>query len=518
MKHALLPHFCLRLLGTATLAVAITASLGQGAWAQVSGPGQGPAQGPGGGAEIEMVQVIIAFNAPPGQAEHALIARYGGTVSRTFQIVPAVAATLPEHAILDLIAEPAIALVEEDGIVEAHSYSNVWGVNRIGSPAVHDGTFESNGVPLLGSGIRVAVCDTGIDYNHPELSGAYRGGYDFVNNDADPMDDQYHGTHVAGTIAAARNGTGVVGVAPEVDLYGCKVLSSTGSGSWSYIIGALDWCVANQIQVANFSLGSSSDPGTTVRDAFARAADAGIVLVASAGNSGTADTTQNNVGYPARFPNVIAVASTTSSDARSGFSSTGPDVDIAAPGSSVYSTYPGNSYATLSGTSMAAPHVAGSAALILAAGITDSNNNGVLHDEVLAVMQSTSIDLGTAGPDVVYGAGLIQVDDAVALVYDAGGGGPGEIFDPPSNLAGTANRLRYVFLTWADNSNVEEGFEIRYGTVKNGRVTWRGSFFAGADATSASRQFGKALWRFQVRAYRGTEVTPWSSPINVRIR
>lgn len=123
-----------------------------------------------------------------------------------------------------------------------------------------------------------------------------------------------------------------------MDLYALKVLSSTGSGNYSAIISAIDWSINNNIQVLNLSLGSSGDPGTTVRQAFDRAQAAGLVVVASAGNAGSgADT----VSFPAKYESVIAVASTTSTDARSSFSSTGPAVELAAPGSSIYSTYPG---------------------------------------------------------------------------------------------------------------------------------------------------------------------------------
>ncbi|HAN98485.1 MAG TPA: hypothetical protein DCQ98_14090, partial [Planctomycetaceae bacterium] len=368
----------------------------------------------------------------------------------------------------------------------------------------------------------VAVVDTGIDYTHPELAGAYRGGYDFVNNDADPRDDHYHGTHVAGTIAAALNGTGVVGVAPGVDLYGLKVLGNTGSGSFSAIVASLDWCVANGIQVANFSLGSSGDPGTTVRAAFDNALAAGLTIVCSAGNSGTTNTSVDNVGYPAKYDSVIAVASTTSTDARSSFSSTGPAVDVAAPGSSVYSTYPGGGYATLSGTSMAAPHAAGAAALVIAGGIADANANGRINDDVQAVLMGTAIDLGATGTDWSFGAGLIQADLPVEASFGGGGGGGGgggEIFDAPSGLAGSANTRRVVSLRWTDNSNVEEGFQIRWGTRNNrGVTTWRGSWNVAADATSSTRTMSRGTWQFQVRAFRGTEVTDWSNQIQVIVR
>ncbi|MBU2052676.1 MAG: S8 family serine peptidase, partial [Nanoarchaeota archaeon] len=149
----------------------------------------------------------------------------------------------------------------------------------------------------------------GIDYNHPDLKSNYKGGYDFVNTDTDPMDDHGHGTHVAGTVAALDNGIGVVGVAPEANLYALKVLSSGGSGSYSDVIAALQWCVNNGIQVTNNSYGSSGDPGTNVKEAFDNAYNIhGIIHVAAAGNSGNPPGRGDNIIYPARYDSVIAVA------------------------------------------------------------------------------------------------------------------------------------------------------------------------------------------------------------------
>jgi len=350
------------------------------------------------------VPVLIRFQQAPGQAQADIVAAHGGTVTRQFRIVPAVAARIPAPALAALQNAPGVAAVESDGIVEAHGeYDVVWGVNRVHAPAVHSGAFR---------------CLSRYDPDSTAWCGNSRGGYDFVNNDSDPRDDQGHGTQVSGTIAALIDGAGVVGVAPEVDLYAVKVLSSSGSGSWSPIMSGLDWCVGNGMQVVNLSLGSSTDPGTTVKAAFDNAYAAGLCVVASAGNSGAgADT----VGYPAHYDLVIAVGSTTSPDALSSFSSTGPTVEVAAPGSSIYSTLNGGGWGTMSGTSMASPHAAGVMALILAAGIEDADGNGRRNDEARWVLQSTCLDLGTAG---------------------------------------------------RDNSNVETGFELQYGLKSKNSITW----------------------------------------------
>lgn len=474
----------------------------------------------------ERVRVLIGFHQPPGQAELNAVKQGGGTVTSRFRLIDSVAAEVPANAIAGLAKNPLVKVVEPDLGVQADEYGDDWGIARIGSRLVHEGNVAPEIGPLAGTGVRVAVLDTGIDYNHPDLAAVYAGGYDFVNNDSDPYDDQYHGTHCAGTIAASLNGFGVVGVAPEARLYGLKVLSSTGSGSYSYVISALDWCVANQIQVASLSLGSSGDPGSQVRDAFNRVYNAGVVVVASAGNSGAGTDT---VGYPAKYDSVIAVGSTTRSDTRSSFSSTGPAVEVAAPGSSILSTYPGNSYAYLSGTSMACPHVSGVAALLLSGGVADANGDGRVNDDVRLALQVTAEDLGPTGRDNDFGFGLVDAASAVALTAggDGGGGGgpvdPEPVFNTPTNLAGTASLLS-VTLLWDDNSNVEESFQIQYGTKRKGTITWSDQFVIApaSDAATASHTFdlpASGTYRLRVRAAAdgGTQATNWSNTIQLSV-
>jgi subtilisin len=458
------------------------------------------------------VPVLIRFNERPGQAQADLVSQHGGTITRQFNVVPAVAARIPAAAADALRNAPGIAAVEPDGVVNAHGeYDVVWGVNKVNAPSVHSGTWIGPDLapqPIRGLGIRVAVLDTGIDYTHPDLWANYSGGYDFVNNDSDPRDDQGHGTHVSGTIAALLDGAGVVGVAPEVDLYGVKVLSSSGSGSWSSIIAGIDWSINNGMHVLNLSLGSSSDPGTTVRAAFDNAYAAGLVVLASAGNSGPGTDT---VGYPAKYSSVIAVASTTSTDAISSFSSTGPAVEVAAPGSSIYSTLNGGGYGYMSGTSMACPHAAGVAALILAAGVADGNGDGRRNDEARWILGASARDLGTAGRDNVFGLGLIDASAAVYLAWNPDGPEPPPtpIFNAPSGLTATVSGTT-VSLTWLDNSNCETGFELQYGLKTKSSVAWGTPIALAANTTTTSVSPGNGSWLFRVRAVNGGQVTAWS--------
>lgn len=467
-------------------------------------------------AQQPLVPVLVRFHKPPEQAQAELVKLRGGIVTRQFKIVPAFAAQLPAAAIAAMRKQPGVAAVELDLQFQAHDYATVWGVNRIQAPQVHSGEWAGDTpLPVRGTGVRVAVLDTGIDYNHPDLAANYRGGYDYVNNDNDPMDDHWHGTHVAGTIAALRDGVGAVGVAPRVDLYGLKVLSSSGSGSFSYVISALDWSINNNMQVLNLSLGSATDPGTTVRQAFDNAYAKGLVIVASAGNSGSGTDT---VGFPAKYSSVIAVASTTSTDARSSFSSTGPAVEIAAPGSAIYSTDLGGGYYTASGTSMASPHVAGVAALTLAAGLADLNGSGYANDEVRWTLQTSALDLGTAGRDELFGFGLVDASAAVWLAANPDGSNPPPPprFDAPSNLTGTALGS-LATLTWQDNSNVEDAFQLQYGVRTKNSTNWQTPIQLSANTTSWATSLANATYRFRVRAVRENLTTAWSNEISLQI-
>lgn len=372
------------------------------------------------------VDVFVSFDRAPGAAEEALVRAFGGTVKYNYDIVPAIAASVPEAAIIGLLHNPHVTAVELDGQVRAvdTELDNAWGVKRIGSGAVHDGGNK-------GTGVKIGIIDSGVDYTHPDLNDVYIGGYDFVEGEKDAMDVYGHGTHVAGTACAEDNGLGVVGVASECALYSLRVLNNDGVGSWSNTVAAMDWAVANGMQVVNLSLGSSVNPGGTVKAAFDNAEAAGVVIVAAAGNSGNPAGRGNNTIYPARYASVIAVAATDSNDQRASWSSTGDEVELAAPGVSVLSTWNDATsphdpqpicvdnvcyYKYGSGTSMASPHVAGAAALVISAGITDTNADGKINDEVRSILDSTTEDLGAVGRDVQYGFGLVNVAAAVAAV------------------------------------------------------------------------------------------------------
>lgn len=380
------------------------------------------------GQQPVRVNVLIGFNRQPGPAEEALVRRAGGSIKYTYRLVPAIAATLPQAAIDALRRNPNVTTIEPDGFfhkIDAE-LDNTWGVKRIGAGTVHDGGNKGLNVP-------VAIIDTGIDYTHPDLSVNYAGGYDFVNNDTYPMDDNGHGTHVAGTVAATDNGSGVVGVAPEAKLYALKVLNASGSGSFSDVIRALEWVVDNNIKITNNSYGSSGDPGTLVKAAFDNSYSGGVLHIAAAGNSGSCGGKNDSVGYPAKYGSVVAVAATNQSDARPCFSSTGPAVEISAPGVSINSTKMGGGYVVYSGTSMASPHVAGVAALLTNTAALPSNS------DIRNLLTSTAQDLGAAGRDSLYGYGLVNAAAAVAAVSSSPAAPA-----PAVNVVVTTDKTSYV--------------------------------------------------------------------------
>src|SRR5439155_17729046 len=229
---------------------------------------------------------------------------------------------------------------------------------------------------------------------HPDLQGNCNYGVSYVKG-SKPLDDHGHGTHVAGIIAARDNGFGVIGVAPEATLYAVKVLDANGSGSFSAVASGIVWAVKNGMHVINMSLGGSSY-SQALADAVAAASAAGVLVVSAAGNAGCCDT----VLYPAKLPGSMAVAAVDVNDQRASFSSTGVEVDVAAPGVAILSTVPTGScklcdssgYRTLSGTSMATPHVSGVGALLMSRGFNNL--------DARAHIDGTATDLGYPGFDL----------------------------------------------------------------------------------------------------------------------
>jgi len=298
-----------------------------------------------------------------------------------------------EPATIEGVALPSLQSIIQPYRARPAKAALPWGINRVNAPAAWKVT--------KGAGVKVAVIDTGIDTSHPTLKPNIKGGINCVDaNKADDFnDDQGHGTHVSGTIAGVGDAKGVTGVAPAVDLYGVKVLDAQGSGTVAGVIAGIQWAADHHMDVANMSLGSD-ESDQSLADAVAAASKAGLAIIAAAGNS------SGPVGYPAAYPECIAVSASDKSDQIASFSSFGPQVAVIAPGVNIYSTYMGGGYKTLSGTSMATPHVTGLAALAVAAkGVHGS-------DALRAALTQAASPLQGLSPEQ-QGAGLV---DAKKLV------------------------------------------------------------------------------------------------------
>lgn len=212
-----------------------------------------------------------------------------------------------------------------------------------------------------GEGVKIAVLDTGVDLDHPDLKNNILQGFNFIDPSKEPWDDNQHGTHVAGIIAAENNEIGMVGVAPSSKIIPVKVLDGDGNGDLDSVSKGIKWATdVAKADLICMSLGSPQ-PAEKVRNAIKYAESKGVVSFVAAGNSGLT----KKVFYPAEYPETIAIGSIDKNFKRSNFSNTGENLDFMAPGGSIFSTVPDNWYAILSGTSMATPFAAGVAALVL---------------------------------------------------------------------------------------------------------------------------------------------------------
>lgn len=271
-----------------------------------------------------------------------------------------------------------------------------WGIQLVQAPKLWSVT--------KGEGMKIGILDTGIDYTHPDLSSNFVKGRNFTTDDvSDYVDKDGHGTHCAGIIAGCDNDIGIIGVAPKASLYMGKVISDDGKGSIQNVIEGIRWAINQKVDILSMSIGVAKEPTEELHEVISDARKAGIILVAATGNENT------NVCYPAAYPEVISVGAISQDLQRAGFSNYGEKLDVMAPGVDIYSTYPINSYAKLSGTSMATPIVAGVIALLQ----SYCRKNGILAtpDVIKEMISSHSIDLGEKGKDNMFGSGLINVSE-----------------------------------------------------------------------------------------------------------
>ncbi len=270
-----------------------------------------------------------------------------------------------DNALAQLIADPRVAYVEENGVmsINATQTGATWGIDRVDQRNLPlSGTYTYN---RTAAGVHAYIIDTGVLRTHSQFTGRMGNGFDAVTAGGTGNDCNGHGTHVAGTVGGTT-----WGIAKGVTIHPVRVLGCTGSGTTAGVVSGMNWVAANRVRpaVANMSLGGGAS--TTIDSAVASMTAAGVTVVVAAGNNNASACNYS----PARAPSAITVGSTTSTDARSSFSNFGTCLDIFAPGSSITSSWYTSTTATntISGTSMASPHVAGAAALYLATNTTAS--------------------------------------------------------------------------------------------------------------------------------------------------
>lgn len=374
------------------------------------------AQSPG-GSSASAGQLLVQFRAStPRDVREATIRARGGVIVGRITVLdvevaefPVARATAGRHS-LEAVIEALRRSLEVDFVEPNFIYrvrylphdpavAQQWAWDKIQAHEAWDVTQGS-------ASVVVAVVDTGIQLSHPDLDAKLVAGYDYVGNDAVPDDGHGHGTHVAGTIAAETgNGVGGAGLCPACRLMPVRVLDDTGAGTVSQIASGITFAVDHGAGVINLSVGSNSADSRTLRRAVDYAWKRGAFLACAAGNDGT-----SNRSYPAAYRGCFAVASTTRGDERSASSNYGRWVQAAAPGEAIYSTSLGGEYSYRSGTSMAAPHVAGLAGLLAAQGRT----NVQIRDRICAAADKVS------GTDTFWACGRINAYRATAPAVAAG--------------------------------------------------------------------------------------------------
>ncbi len=352
------------------------------------------------GLKANEKRVIVFYKNDVKSEDLTELTKKGASVKSDFEKMRAVVVHIDAAKLKDLQLDPNIERIVEDHIVHATLNTSI---PQIGANSVY-----SSGI--TGQGVKTCIVDTGVDDTHPALNPLISQ-HDFVNGDNDATDDHGHGTHVAGIIAS-RDSI-YKGVAPDSSLMAAKVLDSTGSGTASGVASGINWCVANGADVINLSLGGGLFTGTcdSNLDAMAvnNAVAAGVIVAVASGNNGAI----NAVSSPACASGAIAVGAIDNLDGRTDFSNEGPQLDVVAPGAPVTSLKApinGGGFATFYGTSMATPHVAGLAALILDA------NPSLTQIQVRSAIQNNALDLGVAGFDTIYGNGRIQASNYVNSV------------------------------------------------------------------------------------------------------
>ncbi len=368
----------------------------------------------------ELVPVTVGYSGSSGY-RHATGLAHDVVHEYSFDALTVSLTDLSSGLVDRLRTHPSVRYVEFDRTYRPLSQTTPWGVDRVGATPDRTTTIDAGAVDI-------AILDSGIDATHPDLQSNVGNGVSFTSSlgllsegpnasgalgaglvgplDSDQPDwhdTTGHGTHIAGIAAGSNDDNGIVGVAPSATLHAVRVLGSFGVGSTSDIAAGIDYVVDQGWDVANLSLGGAQ-PSAVVKDACQHAIENDTLLVAATGNNGPCS---NCVRYPAAYPMVIGVGATTTDDSYASFSARGPNTDIVAPGQSIRSSYATSvaSYKTLSGTSMASPHVGAAGGLLLASGYSAES----AKDRLLATAEDIGLSQNEAG------SGLLSVTNALGF-------------------------------------------------------------------------------------------------------
>ncbi|MBY8850476.1 S8 family peptidase [Saccharothrix longispora] len=436
----------------------------------------------------------------------ALGAKYRADVKHTYtSALRGFSATMTEAQARELAADPSVSYVQQDAVVTiagTQAPTPSWGLDRVDQAALPlDNSYT---YPNEGEGVTAYIIDTGIRFSHGDLAGRATSGRDTVDNDDDSSDCNGHGTHVAGTVGGTAHG-----VAKKAKLVGVRVLNCAGSGTYAGVIAGIDWVTANAVKpaVANMSLGGGAD--ATVDQAVRNSIASGVTYGVAAGNSNGADACNFT---PARTAEAITVGSTTSTDARSSFSNVGTCLDIFAPGTSITSAWHTNDTATntISGTSMATPHVVGAAAVYLAANPTatpqqvrDALVNGATNGVVTDPRTGSPNKLLRVVGDVVQPPGGCEAktNDADVAVPDLGTASSPIVVAGCAGKASATSRVE-VHVKHSYRGDVVIDLVTPSGSVKQLKVQSGTDSADNVDATYAvnlSAENANGTWNLRVR-------------------
>ncbi|GAE95163.1 alkaline serine protease [Gracilibacillus boraciitolerans JCM 21714] len=342
--------------------------------------------------DLDEERIIIGFE---DKIDLSLLNGINYQLHHRLDNINAIAISIESKMLDELETNNEIAWIEQDIVMESDVQIMNTGNMLIGSTHI-------NALNMTGKGVKVGIIDTGISSTHPDLK--VQGGVSFVEGVSSFEDDNGHGTHVAGIIAAQNNDFGVLGIAPEAHIYAIKSLNNEGEGRQADVIAGIEWAIEKELDIVNLSI-TTPQPTNALELTMRNAYQAGLIIIAASGNDkeGNGQIT-DDILYPAKYPYVIGVGSVDENLKKSEFSYQGHSIELVAPGEEILSTFLPNkeAYLLMSGTSMATPFVTAVTALYKQ--VFPQFDNDRLRELVV----NNAMDLGVAGRDSVYGYGLVQ--------------------------------------------------------------------------------------------------------------